>query len=316
MNSLRFTDVTPEDGKKYRHNSESKANSPYIVVGTYEGVCPSSTFTGLPDMNSLMAIWVKWPPFSPPTKAPFELKYLCGRRYCKQYCPQMRLSAIRDARGLLLPSPPMGATTRGQYQVHAHRPTRLLRLPVQGTLMRKKEEEDDTYAPPEGQGCFSFRQSLLLRAKDTYAARSTGNKYEIISKWLLTSHDPIGRFWPNLTSTPQKLLQRYYRLGHPAGLTDKTMLPYALPWHNAISDAEWQHKVGWFSHPRYLKDMEAVNAERTGLRFDAWISRTLSKLSKLTRQKPSKQMRQLSKQRDFIWSSKKASEKWARRSRS
>ena len=28
---LRFTDVTPEDGKKYRHNSESEANSPYIL---------------------------------------------------------------------------------------------------------------------------------------------------------------------------------------------------------------------------------------------------------------------------------------------
>ena len=73
-----------------------------------------------------------------------------------------------------------------------------------------------------------------------------------------------------LTSTPQELLQRYYRLGHPAGLADKTMLPYALPWRNAISDAEWQRKVEWFSHARYLKDMEAVNAERTGSRFDAF----------------------------------------------
>ena len=50
----------------------------------------------------------------------------------------------------------------------------------------EEEVEDDTYVPPEGQGCFSFRQSLLLRGKDTYAARSNGNKYELISKWLLT----------------------------------------------------------------------------------------------------------------------------------
>ena len=51
-------------GKKHKHNSESEANSPYIVVGTYEGACPSNTFTGLPDsprlaghmnMDSLMA---------------------------------------------------------------------------------------------------------------------------------------------------------------------------------------------------------------------------------------------------------------------
>ena len=49
-----------------------------------------------------------------------------------------------------------------------------------------EEVEDDKYVPPDGQGCFSFRQSLLLRSKDTYAARSIGNKYEIISRWLLT----------------------------------------------------------------------------------------------------------------------------------
>ena len=39
-----------------------------------------------------------------------------------------------------------------------------------------EEVEDDKYAPLDGQGCFSFRQSLLLRAKDT--SRSIGNKYE------------------------------------------------------------------------------------------------------------------------------------------
>ena len=72
MDSLRFTDVTPEDGKKHRHNSESKANSPYIVVGTYEGVplVLSLSFQKHQDsqvhmnMVSLMAIWVKWPPSS------------------------------------------------------------------------------------------------------------------------------------------------------------------------------------------------------------------------------------------------------------
>ena len=53
MDSLRFTDVTPEDGKKYKRNSESEANSPYIVVGTYEGVCPYSTFSALPDTPRL-----------------------------------------------------------------------------------------------------------------------------------------------------------------------------------------------------------------------------------------------------------------------
>ena len=80
-----------------------------------------------------------------------------------------------------------------------------------------EEEEDDQHVAPEGQGCFSFRQSLLLRAKDTYAARCTGNKYEIISKWLLTGlavvfSRPNWQFLAKrgtLTATPQHLLRRY-----------------------------------------------------------------------------------------------------------
>ena len=136
-----------------------------------------------------------------------------------------------------------------------------------------EEEEDDTYVAPEGQGCFSFRQSLLLRAKDAYAARCTGNKYEIISKWLLTGlavvfSRPNWQFLTKrgtLTATPQHLLQRYYRQGYPAGLVDN----YVLPWHNAISEAEWQRRVGWFCS-RYLRDMDALYAERAGSKFDTF----------------------------------------------
>ena len=50
---LQFTDATPEDDNKYKHNSESETNSPYIVVGAFEGLCPSNTFAGLPDTPSL-----------------------------------------------------------------------------------------------------------------------------------------------------------------------------------------------------------------------------------------------------------------------
>ena len=46
--------------------------------------------------------------------------------------------------------------------------------------------EDETYLVPIGQRCFSFQQGLLLKAKKTYSKRSIGNKYEIVSKWLLT----------------------------------------------------------------------------------------------------------------------------------
>ena len=45
---LLFTENFPEDGKEYKHNSESETNSPYIVVGTYECPCPSSVLFFFP----------------------------------------------------------------------------------------------------------------------------------------------------------------------------------------------------------------------------------------------------------------------------
>ena len=181
--------------------------------------------------------------------------------------------------GTVPPFPPDGGCSQGAVPgPHVQANTATDHTGAGSTEEEEEEEEDDMYVPPEGQGCFSFRQSLLLRARDTYAARSSGNKYEIISQWLLTGLAVV-LSRPNwqilakrgtLTSTPQELLQRYYKIGHPAGLTDKTRLPYALPWHNAMSDAEWQHKVEWFSHARYLQDMEAVNAERAGSKFEAF----------------------------------------------
>ena len=50
---LLFTEIAPEEGKEYKHNSESETNSPYIVVGTYERPCPSSTFAFFPQTPSL-----------------------------------------------------------------------------------------------------------------------------------------------------------------------------------------------------------------------------------------------------------------------
>ena len=42
--------------------------------------------------------------------------------------------------------------------------------------------------------------------------------------------------------------------------------------HNAITDAEWQRRVGWHCHSRYLTDMDALYAERAGSRFDTFYS--------------------------------------------
>ena len=96
---------------------------------------------------------------------------------------------------------------------------------------------------------------------------------------------------------PSRTTQVYYRQGHPADLANKTKLPYALPRHNAVPDAEWQHTVEWFSHARYLQDMEIVNAERTWSGIDAFYT-TMNQTNpiKAARKKLSKQIHQLSKQ--------------------
>ena len=84
-----------------------------------------------------------------------------------------------------------GCPDRSHNQGAAQNPHALNRMSTEPFGKRnvdeeEEDEEEDTYVSPEGQGCFSFRQSLLFRAKDTYAARCAGNKYEIISQWLLT----------------------------------------------------------------------------------------------------------------------------------
>ena len=98
---LLFTEITPEDGKEYKRNSESETNSPYIVVGTYECLCPSSTFAGLPYTPSLAGAYqglldgnlAQWSPSNPHTKVFSELKCQCGRTWGKQCCPPHRPSA-------------------------------------------------------------------------------------------------------------------------------------------------------------------------------------------------------------------------------
>ena len=202
-----------------------------------------------------MGTWAKLSPFNLPTRALFELRYQCGRTYGK----------------LCYPPPKQSLLTKQEDDSGA--------LDSAKKVEEETEEvDDDKYVPPDGQGCFSFRQSLLLRAKDTYAARSIGNKYEIISRWLLTGLAVVlsRPNWPllakkgTLTSTPQELLQKYYQGGYPAGLKDRVELPYALPKHNAITEAEWCRRVGLFCHSQYLQDMEVLYTERTGSAFEAF----------------------------------------------
>ena len=187
---LLFTEITPEDGKEYKHNSESETNSPYIVVGTYECLCPSSTFAGLPHTPNLAGA--------------YEQGLLDGNLGQSTYksilrievpvWPDVAQAALPPAQAKRPTTPRRTAlqTASAREQNRAVGPTPQTQEgnPIEPASAKKAEEEaeeedEETYVAPEGQGCFSFRQSLLLRAKDTYAARCTGNKYEVISRWLL-----------------------------------------------------------------------------------------------------------------------------------
>ena len=290
MDRLQFTDVTPEDGKKYRHNGESKTNSPYIVVGTYEGVCPSSTFSALPDTPRLAGAY-EYGILDGNLRqmVSFQSTYKSTLRIEVPVWPEVQQGVLTTNKAkrhpgspkITSPFPPVGNNIQGAVSgPHTQANTTTVPDGAGDIEDEEEEEEDDTYVPLEGQGCFSFRQSLLLRAKDTYAARSNGNKYEIISEWLLTGLAVV-LSRPNwhilakrctLTSTPRELLRLYYQQGHPADLANKAKLPYALPWHNAVLDAEWQHTVERFSHAKYLQDMETVNTERTRSGIDAFYT--------------------------------------------
>ena len=281
MKKLHFLDVTPEEGKKYRHNSESEANSPYIIVGTYDGVCSSSTFSALPNTPKLAGAYEHGIlDGNLGQMVSFQSTYKSTFRIEVPVWPDVQQGVLATKKAMSNPDSPRMTSTAPSVESNIQMAMSALATQEETSEMPKatadpegdeEEVEDDTYVPPEGQGCFSFRQSLLLRAKDTYSARSNSNKHEIISKWLLTGLAAV-LSRPNwhilakkctLTSTPKELLRLYYQQGHPADLVDKAILPYALPRQNAITAVEWQHIVTWFSHSRYIQDGDTVNAERS-----------------------------------------------------
>ena len=287
---LLFTEITPEDGKEYKHNSESETNSPCIVVGTYECPCPSNTFASLPYTPNLAGAYEQGLlDGNLGQMVSFQSTYKSILRIEVPVWPEVLQAALPPAQAKCQTEPRrtalQAAIAREQNRAVGPTPQTQEGTPIEPASAKKAEEEaeeedEETYVAPEGQGCFSFRQSLLLRARDTYAARCIGNKYEVISRWLLTGLAVVlsRQNWQllakrgTLTATPQDLLKRYYQIGYPAGLKDKTALPYALLMHNAITDAEWQRRVGWYCHSRYLPDMDALYAERAESRFDTFYS--------------------------------------------
>ena len=245
---LLFTEIAPEEGKEYKHNSESETNSPYIVVGTYECPCPSSTFASLPQTSSLAGAYEQglldgnlgqMVSFQSTYKSILRIEEPVWPEVVQAVPPPAQAKCQAAPRRTALPT----AGPRGQCRAVGLTPQTQEGTCIEPASAKSAEEEaeeddEDTYVVPEGQGCFSVRQSLLLRAKDTYAARCTGDKYEVISRWLLTGLAVVlsRQNWQllakrgTLTATPQSLFRRYYQIGYPPGLKD-TLLASKIKQH-------------------------------------------------------------------------------------
>ena len=96
--------------------------------------------------------------------------------------------------------------------------------------------------------------------RPTPKKRSVGNKYEIISRWLLTGLAVV------ISRTNWNILSKNRTLsmtpGYPADEEDKTRKPYAQPHPNSLLPATWQTQVSWMSHASYVQATEAFNTAR------------------------------------------------------
>ena len=50
---LGMQDVTPDEGKRYKRNSDNEANNPYIIVRAYEGQCAAAHYPPVPPTPQL-----------------------------------------------------------------------------------------------------------------------------------------------------------------------------------------------------------------------------------------------------------------------
>ena len=190
METLNLQNVTPEEGKRYKHNSENEANNPYIIVGSYEGLCVSNDYPEVPQTPKLANAYEQgildgsfgqMVSFQSSYKSAFRLEVPMWHKVNEGVASAKGDSDVTAKTGMAEPVPAMGAQTpapMGNRQEETEAAT--------DPGSEEGDAEDETYLVPIGQGCFSFQQGLLLRAKETYSKRSIGNKYELISKWLLT----------------------------------------------------------------------------------------------------------------------------------
>ena len=188
--ALGMQDVTPEEGKRYKHNSDNETHNPYIIVRAYEGQCVAEHYPTVPPTPQLAQAYEhgvldgsfgQMISFASSYKSNFRLEVPAWNKVEEGVAHHKEDQLMTAPLPMAQPVVPKSEQSPGPCN-------NMLAAANTAPDQEVEEEdtEDETYLAPTGQGCFSFQRGLLQRAAQTYSKRSVGNKYEQISKWLLT----------------------------------------------------------------------------------------------------------------------------------
>ena len=273
--ALGFNDVTPEEGKRYKHNVDNVSNNPYIIARAYEGQCTAVHYPPIPHTSKLaeayengmldgsfgqVVSFASYYQTSFPIEVPLWHKVedgvaLLGKEQQGAALPMLAKPVLPDN----VPSPVSSSDAITDP---------LLGADKEAEEAEEEEAEEETYLPATGQGCYSFQMSLLQRAAQTFLKRSLGDKYGQVAKWLLTGLAVAvsRKSWHLLskhrtcTVTPLWLLREHFQHGYVSAEKDDAKKPYAAAYVQSLYEHTWEALVTKIIRKGYI---EATNKFRT-----------------------------------------------------
>ena len=148
------------------------------MVGTYEGVCPSSTFSGLPDTPRLAGAYEYGIlDGNLGQMVSFQSTYKSTLRIEVPVWPEVQQGVLTTNKAkrhpgspkITPPFPPVGNNIQGAVS-GPHTQANTTTVPeAAGDIEDEEEEEDDTYVPPEGQGKASCSEQRILMRRGVTA---------------------------------------------------------------------------------------------------------------------------------------------------
>ena len=256
-NALNFHDVTPEEGKRYKHNVDNASNNPYIIARAYEGQCTAAQYPSIPQ--------------TPKLADAYENGILDGSfgqvvSFASSHQTSFRIEVplwhkVEDGVAILEKEQATAIPTLAKPVLPDNAPSPASSSdaivgPLQGADKEaedadEEEAEEETYLTATGQGCYSFQISLLQRAAQTFSKRSLADKYGQVAKWLLTGLAVAvsRKSWHMLfkhrtcTSTPQSLLQVHFQHGYVSTEQDDAKKPYAAAYAQSLYEHTWEGLV-------------------------------------------------------------------------